>query len=105
MKGKPLSISIVTVADLPEGSGRTGRLRTLVGALVGLGHRVVIWNQHGLGLAGVQQVSGELGGARFEYVLGATKRKHGFRAAALKINAVRRILSRVREAAHRGELD
>ena len=105
MNGRPLSIGIVTVADLPEGSGRTGRLRTLAGALVGLGHRVVIWNQHGLGLAGEPHVTGDLGGARFEYVLGTTKRKHGFQAAALKINAVRRILTRVREAARRGELD
>jgi len=105
MQTRALSIGFVTVADLPEGSGRTGRLRALVGALVGMGHRVTIWNQHGLGLPGVGRVSGELGGARFEYVLGKTERSHGFRAASLKLQAVTQVMRRVREAARRRELD
>src|ERR1043166_6981241 len=101
MPSPSLSIAFVTVADLPEGGGRTGRLRTLAGALVGMGHRVVIWNEHGMNLAGVQHVSGELGGTHFEYVLGTTQRAHGFRAVGLKLRAVRRILDRMRAAARR----
>ena len=105
MPSPSLSIAFVTVADLPEGGGRTGRLRTLAGALVGMGHRVVIWNEHGMNLAGVQHVSGELGGTHFEYVLGTTQRAHGFRAVGLKLRAVRRILDRMRAAARVGQLD
>src|SRR5215467_6199536 len=39
-----LNIVIVTVADLPEGTGHTARLRTLTDALTSLGHHVVILN-------------------------------------------------------------
>src|SRR5215475_2864415 len=87
-----LSIGFVTVADLPEGCGRTARLRALVGALVGMGHRVVIWNQHGLESSGAEQATGELAGAHFEYVLGTTARQRGFRAFGLKFRAVKRIM-------------
>jgi glycosyltransferase involved in cell wall biosynthesis len=100
-----LSIAIVTVANLPEGTGRTGRLRTLAAALVGLGHKVVIWNQHSLESRGVQKTSGTLGGANYEYVLGTTERKWGFGAIKLKLEAVRRILGKVRRASAAGELD
>src|SRR6185369_10905232 len=100
-----LSIGIVTVADLPEGCGRTARLRTLAGALVGMGHRVRIWNQHGLEASGAEQVSGEMAGARYEYVLGTTARQRGFRVARHKIKAVKIIFDKVRAAALTGELD
>jgi glycosyltransferase involved in cell wall biosynthesis len=105
MHSQALSIGFVTVADLPEGCGRTGRLRTLVGALAGLGHRVTIWNEHGLESSPGQQVSGDLGGAHYEYVLGTTQREWGFRATFLKLRVVRNILGRVRGAAGAGQLD
>jgi glycosyltransferase involved in cell wall biosynthesis len=101
----PLSIGFVTVADLPEGGGRTGRLRTLVGALAGMGHRVTVWNEHGLENSPGQQVSGDLCGARYEYVLGTTEREFGFRATFLKLRAVKSILGKVRVAAHAANLD
>src|SRR5690242_21129958 len=100
-----LSLGFVTVADLPEGCGRTARLRTLVGALAGMGHNVQIWNQHGLEGSGAEQPAGEVGGARFEYVLGTTARQRGFRAIGLKFRAVRGILERVRGAAAARQLD
>lgn len=105
MPSVPLSIGFVTVADLPEGLGRTGRLRTLVGALTSQGHRVTIWNEHGLESSPGQQVSGDLCGARFEYVLGSTERERGFRASFLKLRAVKKILAKVRAAAQEGQLD
>jgi glycosyltransferase involved in cell wall biosynthesis len=105
MNNPPLSIAFVTVADLPEGSGRTGRLRTLVGALAGMGHRVTIWNEHELESSPGQQVSGELCGARYEYVLGTTERVWGFRSTFLKLRVVRNILARVQSAANAGKLD
>ena len=105
VKTRSLSIGFVTVADLPEGSGRTARLRSLVGALVSMGHPVRIWNEHGLECSGAEHASGELAGAPFEYVLGTTTRRYGFRAATLKIRAVKRILDRVRDAARSGQLD
>jgi glycosyltransferase involved in cell wall biosynthesis len=101
----PLSIGFVTMADLPEGCGRTGRLRTLVGALAGIGHRVTVWNEHGFESSPGQQVSGELCGARYEYVLGTTEREFGFRATLLKLRAVKSILGKVRAAARAGDLD
>jgi glycosyltransferase involved in cell wall biosynthesis len=105
MHNQSLSIGFVTVADLPEGWGRTGRLRTMVGALAGLGHRVTIWNQHGLESSPGQQVSGDLCGARFEYVLGTTERERGFRATFLKLRAVKKILDKVRAAVQTRQLD
>src|SRR5436190_2727856 len=105
MTSRPLSIGFVTVADLPEGCGRTGRLRTLVGALAGLGHRVTIWNEHGLEASPGQQVSGDLCGARYEYVMGTTQREWGFRTTFLKLRAVRRILKKIRAAFRAGQLD
>lgn len=100
-----LHIALVTVADLPEGWGRTGRLRTLVGSLTGLGHKVSIWNQHSLEAAGTTQVAGEMCGGSYEYVLGTTDRERGFKAIGLKLRAVRAILRRVRQAAAQGGLD
>lgn len=105
MKRKKLHIALVTVADLPEGWGRTGRLRTLISALTGLGHQVTVWNQHSLEAAGTTQVAGEMCGARYEYVLGTTDRERGFKAIGLKLRAVKEILKRVRHAAAKGELD
>src|SRR5215469_14971147 len=102
---RPLFLGFVTVADLPEGCGRTARLRTLVGALAGMGHHVQIWNQHGLEGSGAEQPAGQLSGAHFEYVLGTTARQRGFRAISLKFRAVRSILDRVRRAAEAHQLD
>jgi glycosyltransferase involved in cell wall biosynthesis len=105
MSRRPLAIGIVTVANLPQGTGRTGRLRTLVSALTGLGHRVVIWNQHSIERTGAQQASGALCGARFEYVLGTTERQWGFRSIPLKLRAVRNIRRRFLTARGSGGLD
>jgi len=102
---RSLSIGFVTVADLPEGCGRTARLRTLVDALVRMGHRVRIWNQHGLEASGAEKISGEIAGARYEYVLGTTSRRRGFQSTWLKIRAVKKILSELRVAARSDELD
>lgn len=90
---------------MPEGLGRTGRLRTLVGALVGLGHKVVIWNEHNLDSAPGQAVTGELAGAPFEYVLGTTQRGGGFKAIGPKLRSVKVILQKVRQSARAGQLD
>jgi len=91
-------IVVVTVADLPEGGGRTGRLRTLVAALGALGHQVEIWNEHGLSSASSENesVSGELAGVPFHYVLGRTERGHGFGATRTKLQAVRAIAAGLR---------
>lgn len=91
-------IVVVTIADLPEGSGRTGRLRTFVSALDSLGHQVEIWNEHGLTTASSEyvSVSGELAGAPFHYVLGRTERGHGFGATRMKLRAVRAIAAELR---------
>jgi glycosyltransferase involved in cell wall biosynthesis len=105
MNRTSLAIGLVTVANLPQGTGRTGRLRTLVSALTGLGHRVVIWNQHSIERTGGQQVSGDLCGAHFEYVLGTTERQWGFPSIPLKLRAVRNIQRRFRLARERGEMD
>lgn len=102
---RPLSIAFVTVADLPEGWGRTGRLRTLVGALTGMGHKVQIWNEHSLESSGIEKPSGTLCGGTYEYVLGTVERKKGFGSISLKLKAVREILSRIRNAVRNGGLD
>jgi glycosyltransferase involved in cell wall biosynthesis len=105
MKRTGLNIGLVTVANLPQGTGRTGRLRTLVGALTGLGHRVAIWNQHSIERTGGQEVFGELCGARFEYVLGTTERQWGFASIPIKFRAVTKIRQRLLLAAQAGEMD
>jgi glycosyltransferase involved in cell wall biosynthesis len=95
-----LTIVIVTVADLPEGTGHTARLRTFANALADLGHCVMIWNEHGMSNIPGQRVSGTLGSVPFEYVLGTTDRRYGFGATLLKLRAVRTILRRL-HSAHR----
>ena len=50
-------------------------------------------------------MSGELAGARFEYVLGTTARQRGFRNLGFKLRAVRRILAEIRKDARAGKLD
>jgi glycosyltransferase involved in cell wall biosynthesis len=91
-------IVAVTVADLPEGGGRTSRLRTLVSTIKSLGHPVEIWNEHSLTAAQPENVnvSGELGGVPFRYVLGRTERGHGFGATRMKLQAVRAIAAELR---------
>jgi glycosyltransferase involved in cell wall biosynthesis len=97
-KAKSKRIILVSVADLPEGGGRTGRLRTLVSALNSSGHQVEIWNEHGLTAASPNNVSvsGEFAGAPFRYVLGRTERGRGFGATRMKIQAVRAIAAELR---------
>ena len=46
---RPVRILIATIADLPEGGGRTSRLKTLAGCLVRQGHAVRIWSKYVLG--------------------------------------------------------
>ncbi len=70
-----------------------------------MGHRVQIWNQHGLEGSGAEQIAGEMGGVRFEYVLGTTARQRGFRAIGLKFRAVKKILQEVSRATQAGNLD
>lgn len=91
-------IVVVTIADLPEGGGRTGRLRTLASALHSLGHQVEIWNEHSLTAApsGNACVSGEVAGVPFRYVLGRIERGHGFGATRMKFQAVRAIAAELR---------
>jgi len=91
-------IVVVTVADLPEGGGRTSRLRTLVSTIKSLGHQVEILNEHSLTAAPLENVSvsGELGGVPFRYALGRTERGHGFGAIRTKLQAVRAIASELR---------
>lgn len=102
-----LHVAFVTVADLPEGGGNTSRLKTLVLALARSGHRVRIWNQHALGVAdpSALRARGELAGAPYEYVLGATARRTGVAMAADKLRAVAAVARRMRTAARAGELD
>ena len=70
-----------------------------------MGHRVVVWNEHGLEEAGGQQVSGEFCGGRFEYVLGTTQRGRGFGSIATKWSGVRAILARIDAASKAQQLD
>ncbi|HEY5298476.1 MAG TPA: glycosyltransferase family 4 protein [Verrucomicrobiae bacterium] len=98
-KMKCQRIIVVTVADLPEGGGRTSRLRTLVSTLASLGHQVEIWNEHNLSAAAPPEnvsVSGELSGVPFHYVLGTTDRGCGFGATRTKFRAVRTIAAKLR---------
>ncbi|HUA67894.1 MAG TPA: hypothetical protein VMA13_05040, partial [Candidatus Saccharimonadales bacterium] len=97
-KPKCKRIVVVSVADLPEGGGRTGRLRTLVSALKSLGHQIEIWNEHSLTAAPAENVSvsGEIAGVPFRYVLGRTERGHGFGATRMKFQAVRVMTAELR---------
>jgi glycosyltransferase involved in cell wall biosynthesis len=105
MSRRSLDIGFVTIANLPQGTGRTGRLRTLAAALSALGHRIMIWNQHGIERTGSQEVFGCLGNAKFEYVLGVTERRWGFHSIRLKIRAVANIRRRIIAANRDGHLD
>jgi glycosyltransferase involved in cell wall biosynthesis len=100
-----LNFVIVTVADLPEGTGHTSRLRTLADALASLGHSGVIWNEHAMSNAPGQCASGSIAGVPFEYVLGTIDRRYGFAATGLKIRAVRRIIKKLNEAHQTSRVD
>jgi glycosyltransferase involved in cell wall biosynthesis len=95
---RALNIVLITVADLPEGTGHTSRLRTLVETLTELGHRVTILNEHAMSGNPGQCVRGTLGGAEFEYVLGTIERTYGFRATFLKLKAVLALLHKLSRA-------
>ncbi len=100
-------IIMVSVADLPEGGGHTARMEGLVATLTGLGHSVMVWNEHALGTtsAATQQVRGMIGGSPFEYVLGRTERSDGFGMVYEKMRAVHRIARLMRAAAAKNKLD
>lgn len=93
MTTRPLKIVLVTLSDLPQGGGNTLRLARLVDALGRLGHRLVIWNQHALGVSPAEGLtpSGKIGGAPFVYALGKTARQSGFASIADKIAAVKKM--------------
>jgi hypothetical protein len=97
----------MTIADLPEGGGNTSRLKTLVEALIKGGHKVEIWNEHGLGIAAesVQKPQGEIAGAPYFYVLNTTKRTSGFAAIGMKILAVMAIAQKLIEAHLNRDID
>ena len=105
--GLPLQIAIVTVADLPEGTGRTSRLKTLVGALRLAHHHVTILVEHALSTTPGQQPSGVLAenGVAFEYVLEKTERSFGFASTLMKIRAVFAIGRRLRQMRRDNRLD
>jgi glycosyltransferase involved in cell wall biosynthesis len=94
-----LRIVLVTVADLPEGGGRTSRLKSMVQALTLNGHSVLVLNEHALGSCptSIQQTTGMIGGARYEYVLGKVKHSYGFSAAVDKLKAVAAIGKRIKK--------
>ena len=92
---------------MPEGGGHTSRLKTLVQSLVVAGHHVEVWSEHGLGnvAESLQQAHGEIGGARYEYVLGTTARGTGLGMIGTKWKAVRVMARRLRELNQRGAVD
>src|SRR5207253_4745504 len=102
-----LQIAVVTVADLPEGTGRTSRLKTLVGALRLSHHHVTILVEHALSTTPGQQPSGVLAenGVAFEYVLEKTKRSFGFASTLMKIRAVFAIGRRLRQMRRGNRID
>lgn len=111
---KSLRVVIVTIADLPEGGGRTSRLRTLAAAFQSLGHQVEIWNEHRLAVGAgrgfdteghATQAKGMLGNTPYCYVLGTTRRSKGFRSAKEKINAVRVMCRWLKESAASNPVD
>jgi len=102
-----MKIHLITIADLPEGGGRTSRLKTLLQALRHAGHEVHVWIEHGLGVVppALQQPRGLLHGATYEYALGTTERGHGFASLLTKLRAIRAIVRRIRRAAANREVD
>lgn len=103
----PLHIHLISIADLPEGGGRTTRLKTLVQTLRDAGHDVHIWIEHGLGSVPttLQHPRGMLHGASYEYVLGHTRRGHGFGSIATKLRAIRVLARRLQTAAAARKVD
>jgi glycosyltransferase involved in cell wall biosynthesis len=96
---RSLRIVLVTVADLPEGGGRTSRLKSMVQALTRSGHSVVVLIEHALGYCptSIQQTTGVIDGARYEYVLGKVERSYGFSSAVDKLKAVAAIGKRIKK--------
>ena len=85
----PVRILIATVADLPEGGGHTSRLKTLAGCLVRQGHSVRIWSKHVMGQFPPEMlaVRGQVEGADYEIIRGATTRTWGVRSLFMKMRA------------------
>lgn len=106
-KGGPLQIVFVTMADLPEGGGGTSRLKSLVQTLRKSRHTVFILNEHALGVSPpcIQQLSGDLCGAEYEYVLDSVERKYGFAVCAAKLKAVQAIWTRIKKLKQANKID
>ncbi len=86
-----MQVIFVTVANLPEGGGRSSRLKRLAATMADLGHQVRILNLHGLEpstLSAPEHAQGLVQGVPFEYVLGTTRRGYGFRSIPTKLQAV-----------------
>ncbi|MEH0158394.1 glycosyltransferase family 4 protein [Limibacter armeniacum] len=87
---KKLNIVFATAADLPEGGGNTTRLKTLVAALRGMGHKVrlLLEHSHGSVSPDMLQLTGDIDGAPFEYIIGTTKKPEGYKFFTKKLSAV-----------------
>lgn len=101
-----LHIVLISVADLPEGGGRTSRLKTLAGALAA-NDQVFVLIEHALSGSKGQIPDGMFGRSKipFRYVLGRTERRFGFAAAGMKIAAVIALVRWLSTAKLRGEVD
>jgi glycosyltransferase involved in cell wall biosynthesis len=83
---------MVTMADMPEGGGRTSRLKTLAGCLARRGHAVRIWSEMVLGQfpARLMQIKGEVEGIPYEILSGSLERKGILRQLQVAWRATRR---------------
>ena len=104
---RSLRVLIITVADLPEGGGRTSRLKTLAASIEHGSHRAFVLVEHGLTNAPGQEVRGAITrtGISFQYVLQNTSRSFGFSATWMKLRAVYALWRWLAAARRRGELD
>jgi glycosyltransferase involved in cell wall biosynthesis len=102
-----LNVVFVTIADLPEGGGNTTRLRTLATAVAGCGHRVLLLNQHGLGVAprNMLKAAGTIGAIEYRYVLGCVERQFGFNSFGTKLRAVVALVREISALHSRSRID
>ena len=94
---RPVRILIATIADLPEGGGRTSRLKTLAGCLVRQGHAVRIWSKYVLGQFPPEWMAlrGAVEGAPFEIISGSTARIPGVRSLFMKVCTTAKMAARL----------
>jgi glycosyltransferase involved in cell wall biosynthesis len=100
-------IVFITATDLPEGGGHTSRLKSVADALSRNGHRILILNEHALGIAPVstRRPRGTVSGVPYEYVLGKVERQYGFGVLREKSQAVTSIWKRITRLHKQGEVD